>query len=250
MSEVLKNIELIENYCEGKLSAVEHTDFEARLLIDAELKEEFELYKVIVTGIKEQGEDDLKAKLKLADNELDSEPKIIELKKDNKKSIKYWTIAASVVFIVGAGLFWSLANKTNLPQLATVYYEKEKGLPDEMSVTETQLADVMNLYKSGDYVATRNKLELLLKENYTNDTLHYFYGVVNYELDNYRLSRASFNSIKTESKYFEKAQYRLILIALKTNDKQYALDRVNECLLNKKHLYYDNLVKLKAELTK
>ena len=160
MSEVLKNIELIENYCEGKLSAVEHTDFETRLLIDAELKEEFELYKAIVSGIKEHGEDNLKAKLKLVDSELDNEHKIIELGKGNKKSIRYWAIAASVVFIVGLGLFWSLVNKTDLPQLANVYYDKEKGLPVEMSVTENQLAEVMAFYKSGDYVATINKLEL------------------------------------------------------------------------------------------
>ncbi|MFN8117913.1 MAG: hypothetical protein U0W65_17520 [Bacteroidia bacterium] len=250
MAIVLKHIELIEQYCEGKLSAQDKTDFETRLLIDAEFKEEFELYKAIVAGIKEQGEDNLKAKLKLADNELDNVPKIVELKKENKKGIKYWAVAATIIFIIGIGLFWSLSNKSDLPQLADTYYEKEKGLPIEMSVTKNQLADVMNLYKSGDYVATKNKLEFLLKENNANDTLHYFYGVVNYELNNYRASRAGFNSVKTESNYYEKAEYRLILIDLKTNDIQKALDRVNKCLLNKQHLYYDNLVKLKSELTK
>lgn len=250
MATVLKHIELIEQYCEGKLSAQEKTDFETRLLIDTEFKEEFELYKAIVAGIKEQGEDNLKTKLKLADNELDNAPKIIELKKENKKSIKYWAVAATIIFILGLGLFWSLVNKTDLPQLANTYYEKEKGLPNEMSVTQNQLADAMNLYKSGDYVATKNKLEFLLKENNTNDTLQYFYGVVNYELENYRASRAGFNSVKPESNYYEKAQYRLILIDLKINDKQSAINKIDDCLLNKHHLYYDNLVKLKSELAK
>lgn len=250
MKEVLQHIELIENYIEGKLSENERQDFETRLILDADFKEEFELYKAIVAGIKEQGEDNLKTKLKLADNELDNEPKIIELKKENKKSINYWAVAATIIFILGLGLFWSLANKTDLPQLANNFYEKEKGLPNEMSVTQNQLADVMNLYKSGDYVAAKNKLEFLLKENNTNDTLQYFYGIVNYELENYRASRTGFNSIKTESNYYEKAQYRLILIFLKTNNKQSAINKIDECLLNKQHLYYDNLVKLKSELTK
>lgn len=250
MASVLKHIELIEQYCEGKLTTQEKTDFETRLVIDSDFKEEFELYLVIVAGIKEQGENNLKTKLKLADNELDNDPKIIELKKENKTSIKYWAVAATIVFILGLGLFWSLANKTDLPQLANNFYEKEKGLPNEMSVTQNQLTDVMNLYKSGDYVATKNKLEFLLKENNTNDTLQYFYGVVNYELENFIAARDGFNSVKTESNYYEKAEYRLILIDLKTNDKQKALDRVNKCLLNKQHLYYDNLVKLKSELTK
>lgn len=250
MATEVKHIELIEQYCEGKLTAQEKADFETRLLIDADFKEEFQLYKVIVAGIKEIGEDNLKAKLKLADDELDIEPKIVELKKENKKNIKYWAVAATIIFIIGIGLFWSLANKTDLPQLANTYYEKEKGLPNEMSVVQNQLADVMNLYKIGDYISTKNKLEFLLKENNTNDTLQYFYGVVNYELENYRASRAGFNSIKTESNYYEKAQYRLILIDLKINDKQSAITKIDECLLNKQHLYYDNLAKLKAELTK
>lgn len=250
MSEVLKNIELIENYYEGKLSDADKTVFEARLIIDSDFKDEVELYKNIVSGIKENGVANLKAKLKLVDNELDNEPVIRKIEPVNSSKIKYLAFAASVVLVISLSVYWNLSNKSNLSQLAIEYYEKEKGLPVEMSVTENQLADVMNLYKSGDYVATKNKLELLLKENNTNDTLHYFYGVVNYELDNYRASRASFNSIKNESDYYEKGQYRLVLIDLKINDKQKALDRVNKCLLNKQHLYYDNLVKLKSELTK
>ena len=44
MKEVLKHIELIENFVEGKLSENERQDFETRLIVDGDFKEEFDLY--------------------------------------------------------------------------------------------------------------------------------------------------------------------------------------------------------------
>lgn len=248
MNEVLKHIELIESYVEGRLTEKERQDFETRLVIDSNLKEEFDLYKNIVEGIKEIGEENLKAKLKLADNELDTETKIVKLKP--KINIKYWSIAASFVFLIGIGLFFYMSNSSNLNAIATKYYEKDKGLPVEMAVGKSKWEDVMNLYKSDDYTGTKIKLQKLAKENPANDTLNYFYGVVNFELKDYRQARANLNNIKSESKYYEKAQYRLILIDLKINDKQQAIAKINECLVNNQHLYYDKLLELKAELTK
>ena len=67
MTEVLKHIELIEQYYEGNLSANQIADFETRLITDSDFKEEVELYKVIVAGIKENGAENLKARLRQAD---------------------------------------------------------------------------------------------------------------------------------------------------------------------------------------
>jgi hypothetical protein len=250
MSEVLKNIELIETYFEGKLSDADKTAFETRLIIDSDFKEEVELYKNIVAGIKENGASNLKAKLKLVDEELDSEPAIIKLESRKSSLVKYIAIAASVVLVISLSLYWSLSNKSNLPELAIVYYEKEKGLPNEMSVSENQLSDVMISYKNGDYFTTKSKLNDLLKNKNTNDTLNYFLGITSYELKDYSAALASFNTINSESVYYDKAQYRLVLIELVANDKQKALHKIDECLANKNHLYYDKLIQLRAELSK
>lgn len=250
MKEVLKHIELIENYVEGRLSENEKQDFETRLIIDSDFKEEFDLYNTVVAGIQEAGRENLKAKLKLADNELDNKQNIINIKNSQKKQTKYWAFAASVVFAIGIGLFFYMNDKPDLMALANNYYEKEKGLPIEMSVTRNQWEDVMSVYKNEDYTATKNKLEDLLKKEPTNDTLNYFYGVVNFELNNYRASIASFNNINPTSNYYDKAQYRLVLIDLKLNNKADAIVKINECLLNKQHLYYDKLSQLKSELSR
>ena len=127
MSEVLKNIELIENYFEGKLSDADKTAFETRLIIDSDFKEEAELYKNIVAGIKENGAANLKAKLKLVDDELDNEPVIIKLETKKTSLVKYLAIAASVILVISLSVYWNLSDKSNLPELAIAYYEKEKS---------------------------------------------------------------------------------------------------------------------------
>lgn len=251
MSEVLKNIELIERYCEGKLTTGEKVDFEHRLLVDAEFKDEFELYKVIVSGIREHGEDNLKARLKVADLELDSKPVAsLEDRIGVKSNYIYWAVAASIVLIVSVGLFWKFSSNSYLPELANTYYEKDKGLPVEMSTSRNQLDEAMNSYKANDYIKAKTQIELMLRHNLGNDTLKYYYGVVNYELGDYSSSNATLKEIKPESQFFDKAQYRLILIELKNSNKKNAIERIDICLENKSYLYYDKLVRLKEDLTK
>ena len=248
MTEEVNNIELIEQYCEGSLSKKEMIDFEARLIIDSELKEEFEIYKAVVSCIKEKGEEDFKVKLLLADEELDRNSK--KTSSNDKSNFKYWAIAASIILLIGIGLYWILTPKIDLEKLADNYYEKEKGLQVEMSVNKGQLDNVMNSYKTEDYKGAKKQLEILLKTNNSNDTLNYFNGIINYELVDYITAKISFKKINKGSSYFEKAQYRLILIALKTKNKAEAIGMIDESLLNKNHIYYEKIKSLKAELSK
>ncbi len=53
----MENFELIENYFEGKLSEEEKASVESLLLSNSDFKDEFELYKNIVFGIKEAGKE-------------------------------------------------------------------------------------------------------------------------------------------------------------------------------------------------
>ena len=108
----------------------------------------------------------------------------------------------------------------------------------------------MNSYKAQDYTKAKTQLEMMLRHNLGNDTIKYYYGIVNFELADYRASIATLSEIKTESNYFDKAQYRLILIELKTGSKQNAMERIDANLRNKNHLYYDKLVRLREDLTK
>lgn len=246
MTDTLKNIELIEGYCEGRLDVSVKAAFENRLLIDEELNEEYELYKAIVSGIKEQGHNNLKNQLKIADAELDN---VVGVKKAIKPKQKYWAMAASIILIIGISIFWKYTTDTKLSVLADNYCDKEKGLPVEMSSNKGKYDYVMNLYKKVDYKGAENEINKLLVVNSYNDTLNYFLGVVTYELKDFETAKLSFNKIKLDSRYFEKAQYRIILIALKQNNKKLALTKIDEALKNKEHLFYNKISSLKEDLS-
>lgn len=246
MTDTLKNIELIEEYYEGRLDARARIAFENRLLIDEELKEEYELYKAIVTVIKENGNNNLKNQMKIADAELDN---AAEVKKLISPKQKYLAMAASIILFIGIAFFWKYTTDSKLSALADKYYDKEKGLPIEMTTNKGKYDDVMNLYKQVDYNGAKNEINKLLVVNSYNDTLNYFLGVVTYELMDFETAKLGLNKIKLDSRYFEKAQYRIILIALKQNNKKLALAKIDEALKNKEHLFYNKISSLKEDLS-
>ena len=108
----------------------------------------------------------------------------------------------------------------------------------------------MNDYKLADYKQASYQLNNLLKQNTNNDTLNYFFGVVNYELKDYQATISSLDAVPPVSIYYDKSQYRLILTYLKIKDKEVAVKIIDQCLLNRGNLFYEKLVELKAELSK
>ncbi len=249
MSETLKHIELIEDYCEGKLSQKDRQEFELRLVTDPDFKEEYELYRNIVAGIKESGAQRLKEKLKQVDVDLDNRKGIQTGLHQPNKNYSFYAIAASVTLLIGFFFAWNYFNTADLPALADKYYEKEKGLPVEMSASENKMQLIMNDYKTGNLINALENTHKLMLEKQDNDTLEYFNGVICLELEQYDAAYASFHGIPQTSPFFEKAQYRMIIIDLKEKKKQDVLILIDESLSRKDGLYYDKLVSLKKELS-
>lgn len=248
MKEVLKHIELIENYVEGRLSENEKQDFETRLIVDGDFKEEFDLYNNIVSGIKASGMDNLKAKLKEADNELDSN-NIIELKTERRSNSRlHLSIAASLVLVLGIAFLWKINSITDLSGMADSIYEKDKGLPTEMAVSVSVYAEPINSYKSGDYEKAKALLLPVLQVSSTNDTTNFCLGIIEYELKNYNESKSYLSNIKANSSFFPKAEYRLLLVYLKLNSLQQAKTSCKQILANPNHPYFDKAELLSKEL--
>ena len=241
----MENYELIENYFEGKLSEEEKASVDSLLLSNSDFKDEFELYKNIVFGIKEAGKEHLKNKLKEADMELDEGTPLTQVTKE-KTNFKFIAIAASVLIIIGATSFYFFFKSPDLPELASKYYEPEIGLPVELAVSNSKWDAVMNDLKSGNIKESKEKLDKL-KSSGTNDTLSYFEGVLDYELKNYGEAIKNFSSVNESAYYFQKAQYRLVLSYLMSKNKKSALEAIDKATANK---YFAKLSELKAELSK
>lgn len=247
MGEVLKNIEEIENYFEGKLSLEDKLLFEAKLEANPDLVAEFDLYKQIRVAIVEKGKDDLKNKFALADRELDEKASVIPISK--QKNYKIFAIAASVITVIGLSIFFFLNKKKDYSELASKYYEVEKGLPVEMGVSN-KYDELMNSYKTGNYIDAQKQVDGLLKKDSNNDTLIYFNAVIYDELKDYSSAITNYARIPPPSNYYQKAQYRLVLTYLKVNEKDKAVNIITQALANKEHVFYDKLSQLSTELSK
>lgn len=248
MKEVLKHIELIENYVEGRLSENERQAFETRLIIDTDFKEEFDLYNNVVAGIKASGMENLKAKLKEADDELDSD-NVVELKTGKKNNTRlYLSIAASLVLILGIAFIWKINSINDLSGMADSIYEKEKGLPVEMSIESNGLKGAMNSYKTGDYNSAKKYLTDVINNNQANDTAYFYLGVINYELKDFKGAESFLSSVEPTSQLYSKAQYRLLLTYLKLNSKEHAIQTCSQILSAQNHPYFDKAQLISKEL--
>ena len=248
MGEVLKNIELIENYVEGKLSAQDMQDFETKLLIDSDFKEEFNLYKNVAAGIKSSGEENLKAKLKAVDIDLDSN-NIITISPENKKSNRfYYSIAASVILVIGITFMWNFNTRNNLSDLADSVYEKDKGMPVEMTINGSEYSEMLNKYKTGDYNGAKNLLMNIHISQINNDTISYYLGLVNYELKDYNVAKNNLTSIQKTSSFYFKSEYRMLLVYLKLDSTEQAKKTYKQILANTNHPYFDKAQLVSKEL--
>ena len=218
MDSNLKHLELIEAYVEGTLNQEEKIDFEVRLLVDKDLEEEFELYKKIVGSFKDIQSENIRQQLQAIDEELDN-------KKNSSTNKFYWWagIAACLIFFQ----IYLYNSKFTIP------LPIEEGLPVVMGDdNNVEFQNAMQLFKGGKYDASINRLNKLILINPDNDTLNYFLGCAELNVQQYLSASKHLEIVDaTNSSVFNlKAKYFLAFALYKTNKTKEAkvlLDELN-----------------------
>lgn len=220
-----KYIDLFEAYVQEQLSEGEVKDFEARLNYDSEMKQAFEQYTAVTTGLRQHYRSELKQKLNEIDKELDKEkpkPKMAKL---------IWissAVAATILIgLLVVGLFGESANT----RLAKKYWPAEEGLPVRMS-KKNQYDAAMNAYKQQQWAESKK----LLLELPANDTTHYFLGIVSFRQKNFPEAIRFFEIVPESSHWYSESEYRMALSYLANGDIEKArveLRRIME--LNTRH---------------
>ena len=126
MSKHLTNEQLVGSYLDNEMSQVERSGFESELLHNSELREEFNLQKDLINGIKESRRLELKSRL----NNIPIQTPIFQ-------TIAFKSaVVASVSAIVGFGAYY-LLDKDD-PQLSEV----EMELPQAIVIEEEELPTI------------------------------------------------------------------------------------------------------------
>lgn len=246
-TEPLKNIELIEAFFEGRLSAAEQKRVQTLLITEPEFKEEFELYKTLVTGIKSLRADEIKSELKKIDEELDENNKN-QTKSTNSFFGIPWAIAATLTVILMSAGFWLYQSKFSERAIAYKYYVEDPGLPVLMSTGSNKAFDeAMNHYKLGNYQKSFSSMENLLTSDASNDTLLYYSGVNLLKLDKSHEAVEYFRKVMsdTASEFFQDAQYRLAFCLLIEGHRSEAEKIFSEIIMDINNPYRECAIKLK-----
>jgi len=218
MENEFKHLELIEAYLEGTLSQEEKVYFEVRLLLYKELEEELELYKNITGGFRNIKSENIRQQLQAIDEELDN-------KKNSPTNKFYWWagIAASLIFLQ----IYLYNSKSTIP------LPIEEGLPVLMGEDQNvEFQNAMQLFKGGKYDASINRFNKLIIMHPDNDTLNYFLGCAELNIQQYLTASKHLEMVDaTNSSVFNlKAKYFLAFALYKTNKTKEAkvlLDELN-----------------------
>ena len=221
MTEDLKHIEQIEQYCEGKMSQAEKSAFEAELLLNEELNEELELYKKIVDSFKITKEDSIRTNLRRIDVELDNN--MSGKANDSFSMNKYrnnFAIAASIAIFIGLTSYFMFFYSSTDKLIASFEVE-EPGLPVLMGGGANIIFDdAMSAYQQNDYQTSLTILQNLSKENPTSDTLNYFIAIIYAKTKRPNEAIPFFEKVvlNSNSIFRSKASYQLGLCYWRTND--------------------------------
>ncbi|RKE98311.1 tetratricopeptide repeat protein [Ichthyenterobacterium magnum] len=222
-----EEFELIERYLLNTMSETEFISFNETLKTDSLLKEKVENCRITLQAIEEQS---LIEKFDTFHQEitLENNSKIISLS-DNVKQVKWYkkyTVAASIILLLGLSGIWYLSSTQNPKQLYNKYFNVDPGLPTIMSdnTSHFKFYDAMVNYKQGEYIIAISKWEALLKNKPQNDTLNYFIGVAHLANKNEDAAIKFLDNVilNSNTTFKNEAYHYLGLAYLKTNNIELA----------------------------
>ncbi|UMB59277.1 tetratricopeptide repeat protein [Lutibacter sp. A80] len=211
----LKYIEF-ENYLKNKLSQTEKVAFEAKLQSNADLKQEFKIYKALETSLSskfenEKGEQELRNTLTNLGNQF---IKTEKAKKESKVislfNYKKLLVAASIALLIGFFIFKNgnpaysdFANHSNL----------------EFTVrgdNNTTIKTAETAFNTKNYTTAFAQLTVLEKEFPNNVEIQLYKAICLLELDKFSQAETIFEKISTgNSAYSTKATWYKALSLLK-----------------------------------
>jgi hypothetical protein len=164
---------------------------------------------------------------------------LIQNKSTNKNKFQsqvYYKIAASVLLILGLSIGVTYLFKPK--NYYELYAVKDTGLNLFMGESATNIDDLMTQYKDGDFEKAKTTSLNLIVQQPTNDTLHYYLGVINCELNLPNQAIQEFDLVSQKSVILYEKAFFTKALCLMTIDKAKAKDSFIEITKNTNNTYY------------
>lgn len=231
MSIKEENIERVEKYLRGEMSANEAIAFENELSKNQELREALDFVRDIRKGVAVNKIHNLKAQLQ-------------EVDKKKSGGFKWLAIAASIALIATVGYF--ALNQSREVDTKVLYEEFYSPYPNVVAPTSRSVSeDSLNayqLYEQGKYERALN----LFKSLKQNDTVRFYSAQTLIALNEEEEALAQFSSVE-EGNFSAAAKWYEALIYLKQQKQELALEKLN-ALIDDNGDYSEKARDLKARL--
>jgi len=235
-------MEYIEDYLEGRINREELDRKAGEMEEVKDLDEKIQWFRDSQTAIEVAGlRDQLKGVLPKAEQK--------KTKVRRLRSIRtVLAAAASVLIIVVA--YWGL-NRFQQPGLYSKYEYVDPGLPVLMSQSEQhQLYDALTYYGEGNYAVAEEKLSDIQAQFAGNDTLYYYLGASRLYQGKTEAARQTLQQVlqQEDSGFAERAEWLMVLSALKDKNREQAKALVQKILDNPEHEFFERAEQLQEEL--
>jgi hypothetical protein len=158
---------------------------------------------------------------------LSPAPDLFEQLQNRKRQNRMgsWPLKVAAVLVPLLGISWFIwqQNNTTTANLYATYYAAEPGLPVTMSLKgNVDFANAMSAFKDRQWQEAEKGFATLLNQESDNDTLQYFIGCVQLELQDGANAILQLSEVDSASAFYKKARYRLLLAHLQMGNVELA----------------------------
>jgi TolA-binding protein len=213
-----EKIELFDRYLNNEMTLSEVKFFENKLLNSAELKSEFEFFKNLEQGIRQEEIIDFKQKLQ----EWDS-TKLIPLNRTKKNHLRWIGVAATLVVLIGIASIITFQTPQN-EKLVASYFEPYDNVLTVRGEKE-DLDDALLKYEQKEYAQAIRQFEKYKK----NREALFYLGESYLAVKAYDKAISAFTEvIKSNSIFSEIATFHLALAQIGNDEQENALSTLKK----------------------
>jgi hypothetical protein len=245
------DLEVLENYYEGRMSNSEREAFEKLLISDARVAEELHNYILSKTAISAAANERLKEHLMESGKELQIA--------DQRKSpfTRFLAIAASIAIIAGLGWisFLFFHHQKSNEEIYLSYYQR----PDinEFTVRGNDNDSSQLFWDQGLHYYENHKIEkaaaefkklILINKTTSASKAYFMLGLCYMELNDTQKAIQTLGRVSDQSNFVYMKQYYSALCLIKMDKKKEASDLLLKIVKDQNHPYRKNAIRIYLEL--
>ncbi len=245
------DLEILENYYEGRMSKSEKDAFEKLIVSDAEAADDLQNYVLSRTAIASASNERLK-------KHLIESGKVLPMSGQRKAPFtRYLAIAASIAILIGIGwvIFQFIHPQKSTEEIYLAYYQR----PDinEFTVRGEDNDSSQLFWDQGLNYYANHKIEkaaaefnkiIQINKTVSASKAYFMLALCYMEMNNTQKAIQTFGRVSDQSNFVYMKQYYSALCLIKMDKKKEASDLLLKIVKDENHPYRKNAIRIYLEL--